>query len=373
MLESRFFWLTLFLVCGYLLYLLSPILTPFLIAVMLGYIGDPLCDKLEARGMPRTWTVVSVFAGLIFLFIVVVLILIPTISAQMQSMAGKLPDYSKWFNETVMPYVSDTVGISFNTDTLQNALRDNLGTATEMLQKFLLGFSQPAGFILTILTYLFLIPVITFYLLRDWDVLLAKIRELIPRSKVEMTVELAQRADEVLGGFLRGQFLVMIGLGIIYAVGLSIVGLDMAIVIGLFAGLVSFVPYLGLIIGIIVAGLMAVLQFHDWAHPFGVVIVFVVGQMIEGMLLTPKFVGDRTGLHPVAVLFAVLAGGQLFGFLGVLLGLPVAAVINVFLSYFKNHYLQSDMYQDESDIAPTRSNLLYQYNTSNDNNGGSPP
>ena len=230
-----------------------------------------------------------------------------------------------------------------------------------MLQKFLLGVSQPAGFVLTMLTYLFMIPVITFYLLRDWDVFMAKIRELIPRSKVDMVVELAERSDEVLGGFLRGQMLVMVGLGIIYSIGLSLVGLDMAIVVGMFAGLVSFVPYLGLIVGILIAGIMAIFQFHDWAHPFAVVMVFVVGQMVEGMVLTPKFVGDRIGLHPVAVLFAVLAGGQLFGFIGILLALPAAAVFNVFLAYFKNHYLLSDVYMDDSDVAPTRNNLLYQY------------
>ena len=367
MLESRLFWLALFLLCGYLLYALSPILTPFIISVLLAYLGDPLCDKLEARGLSRTWAVSSVFAALVLLFVITVLILIPTISAQMQGLAGKLPDYAQWFNEKAVPYVSDTVGISFNTDTIQNALKDNLGTATEMMQKFLLGVSQPAGFILTMLTYLFMIPVITFYLLRDWDVFMAKIRELIPRSKVDMAVELAHRSDEVLGGFLRGQMLVMVALGIIYAIGLSIVGLDMAIAVGLFAGLVSFVPYLGLIVGIIIAGIMAVLQFHDWAHPAGVAIVFIVGQLIEGMFLTPKFVGDRIGLHPVAVLFAVLAGGQMFGFVGVLLGLPAAAVMNVFLAYFKNHYLLSDIYQDDTDMAPTRNNLLYQYEEQEEN------
>lgn len=361
MLESRLFWLALFLVSGYLLFLLSPILTPFIISILLAYLGDPLCDKLEARGMSRTMAVCTVFAALLVLFVVVVLILIPTINAQLQNLAAKLPDYAQWFNETVIPYLSETIGVSFSTDMVQNAIRDNLGSATEVLQKFLLGVSQPAGFVLTMLTYLFMIPVITFYLLRDWDVFMAKIRELVPRSKVDMVVELAERADEVLGGFLRGQMLVMVSLGIIYSIGLSLVGLDMAIVIGMFAGLVSFVPYLGLIVGILIAGIMAIMQFHDWAHPFAVVMVFVVGQMVEGMFLTPKFVGDRTGLHPVAVLFAVLAGGQLFGFIGILLGLPAAAVINVFLSYFKTHYLLRDVYQDDSDAAPTRNNLLYQY------------
>lgn len=344
--ESRIFWLAFFIVGGYLLYILSPILTPFIISALLAYLGDPVCDRLEARGLSRPLAVTTVFATLVVLFILVVLVLIPTVSGQLQNLANKLPDYVQWFNETAMPYLSDKLGVSLDADNLQNALRDNLGSATSVLQSFLLGVSQPAGAILTWLTYMFMIPVITFYLLRDWDVLIAKIGELIPVTKVPVARELATRSDDVLGGFLRGQMMVMVALGIIYSIGLSLLGLDLAIVIGMFAGLVSFVPYLGLIVGILVAGIMAILQFHDWAHPFGVVIVFTVAQMIEGTVLTPKFVGDRTGLHPVAVLFAVLAGGQLFGFMGILLALPAAAIINVFLGYFKSHYLQSDIYQD---------------------------
>ena len=144
----------------------------------------------------------------------------------------------------------------------------------------------------------------------------------------------------------------MSGLGLIYAVGLTALGLDMAIAIGIFAGLVSFVPYLGLIVGMALAGGMALLQFQDVSHLVGVVAVFCIAQAIEGMVLTPKFVGDRIGLHPVAVLFAVLAGGQLFGFMGVLLALPAAAVINVFLGYCKQHYLQSDVYADDDLVPP---------------------
>lgn len=174
----------------------------------------------------------------------------------------------------------------------------------------------------------------------------------MPRKAIGTVTLLVRRSDEVLGGFLRGQLLVMSGLGLIYAVGLTALGLDMAIAIGIFAGLVSFVPYLGLIVGMALAGGMALLQFQDVSHLVGVVAVFGIAQAIEGMVLTPKFVGDRIGLHPVAVLFAVLAGGQLFGFMGVLLALPAAAVINVFLGYCKQHYLQSDVYADDDPAPP---------------------
>ena len=194
---------------------------------------------------------------------------------------------------------------------------------------------------------LVLIPVVAFYLLRDWDRLMACLRELLPR-RIEPTVTaLARESDEVLGAFFRGQLLVMLGLGTIYTLGLWIVGLDLALLVGLIAGLVSFVPYLGFIIGILLAGVLALIQFHDMAHLLGVVGVFAVGQAMEGMLLTPLLVGERIGLHPVAVIFAVLAGGQLFGFFGVLLALPVAAVIAVFLRHMRHHYVRSELYGNE--------------------------
>jgi len=191
---------------------------------------------------------------------------------------------------------------------------------------------------------LVLIPVVTFYLLRDWDDLVARVHELLPRKSEPVISMLAKQSDEVLGSFLRGQILVMIALATIYSVGLGIVGLELALLIGLIAGLVSFVPYLGFIVGIMIASIAAIFQFHDFMHIVYVAIVFAIGQMAEGMFLTPHLVGDRIGLHPVAVIFAVLAGGQLFGFVGVLLALPIAAVIAVILRYVHERYIASNMY-----------------------------
>jgi predicted PurR-regulated permease PerM len=194
---------------------------------------------------------------------------------------------------------------------------------------------------------LILIPVITFYLLRDWDILVAKVHELLPRRAAPTAVKLGVETNVVLGAFMRGQFYVMLALGTIYSVGLWIVGLDLALLIGMLAGLVSFVPYLGSIVGITVACIAALLQFHDFMYLIPVSIVFVVGQLVEGMLLTPLLVGDKIGLHPVAVMFAVLAGGQLFGFLGILLALPVASVIMVILRHIHEIYRDSVFYSAE--------------------------
>ena len=190
-----------------------------------------------------------------------------------------------------------------------------------------------------------LIPVVAFYLLRDWDRLVAAIRALIPSEYEGAVVKVVSDCDEVLSAFIRGQLLIMLLLGCIYAFGLTIVGIDLAILIGMLAGLASIVPYLGVITGILAATAAALFQFHDVHHVVYVAIVFGIGQILEAAVLTPLLVGDRIGLHPVAVIFAVLAGGQLFGFTGVLLALPAAAVIMVFVRHALGHYKQSGYFE----------------------------
>ena len=194
------------------------------------------------------------------------------------------------------------------------------------------------------LTYLLLIPVVTFYLLRDWDILVASVRDLLPQRAAPTITKLAGEIDAVLAEFLRGQLTVMLALALIYTVGLWMVGLDLAFVIGMLAGLVSFVPYMGVVVGLSSAVIAAFLQFQDVVHLAGVAAVFGVGQVLEGMVLSPMLVGDRIGLHPVAVIFAVMAGGQLFGFFGVLVALPVAAAVVVVLRHSRDEYLKSAFY-----------------------------
>ncbi|HET6586401.1 MAG TPA: AI-2E family transporter, partial [Oleiagrimonas sp.] len=203
------------------------------------------------------------------------------------------------------------------------------------------------------LTNLVLIPVVTFYLLRDWDVMVAHLDRMLPRRQRPTIVRLANESNQVLGAFVRGQLLVMVALGIIYGVGLALIGLSVGPLIGMVAGLLSFVPYLGFIIGLVAALIAVMVQYGDWLHLGLLAIVFAVGQMMEGYVLVPKLVGDKIGLHPVAVMFAVLAGGYLFGFFGILLALPAAAVIMVLLRYGYGRYQQSDLYGgDEGVILP---------------------
>jgi predicted PurR-regulated permease PerM len=260
-----------------------------------------------------------------------------------------LPQYLQWLQHTGIPVLSERLGFDepiIDIAALQESLRGQWQQAGGAV-KGVVGIVSKSGMtLIALIANLILIPVVTFYMLRDWDILVERVHELIPRRFEPVIVRLTRSSDEVLGAFLRGQLTVMLALGIIYSVGLSIVGLELALLIGMLAGVVSFVPYLGFIVGIIAAGIAAVMQFHEFLPLVYVAIVFGIGQMVEGMVLTPLLVGEKIGLHPVAVIFAVMAGGQLFGFFGILLALPVAAVVMVLLRYTHEQYVGSSLYAE---------------------------
>jgi len=332
---------------GWLVYLLSPILTPFVVSALLAYLGDPLVDRLEARGLKRTPAVALVFSIILLLLLFLLLLLVPRVEAQISQLIDRLPGYLGWVKTNVLPHLQavlpgETAGLDLGA--LQQALGRHWREAGGLLANLWSSVSGSGLALVGWLVNLFLVPVLTFYLLRDWDHLIAGIHGLLPRRSEPVWTRLAREADEVLGAFLRGQLLVMIALGVIYTTGLWLVGLDLALLIGMLAGLVSFVPYLGLIVGIFVAGLASVLQAQGWGDLPWVTLVFVVGQVLEGSLLTPHLVGERIGLHPVAVIFAVMAGGQLYGFFGILLALPVAAVVMVLLRHLVRSYRGSTLY-----------------------------
>jgi predicted PurR-regulated permease PerM len=344
--NNKWFWLSLIVISGVLVYLLAPVLTPFLVAAFLAYLGDPLVDRLEARKIPRTLAVVIVFIVLTLLAIAVLLILVPLLERQLTSLGNKIPRYLEVIQTQFLPWLNAHIdlGLQLDSTTLKSSLQTHWQEAGGFAKTMLAYLTRSGALLAGWVANLLLIPVVTFYLLRDWDVLVARIQELLPRQNAPVISRLAKASDEVLGAFLRGQLLVMFALSAIYTIGLWVVGLDFALLIGMLAGLVSFVPYLGFIVGILAAGIAALLQFHDVVHLLYIAIVFGIGQALEGMLLTPMLVGDRIGLHPVAVIFAVLAGGQLFGFVGVLLALPAAAVIAVILRYMHERYKDSSLY-----------------------------
>lgn len=332
---------------GYLLYLLAPILTPFLISAFLAYIGDPAVDRLETIKFSRTLSVVFVFFLMLIIGLSFIFILFPLIEEQIRRLLMRLPDMIDWIQAEFIPWVSQHFGLStdsINLDGIKQSLNGHWQTLGNIAGKFLTEVSASGQLILLWGSYLLLIPVVTFYLLRDWDDIVTGIRTLIPRRFEFITVKIVKECDAVLSEFFRGQLLVMIAQGVIYSIGLWIVGLEFSLLIGMTAGMVSFVPYLGSIVGIAIASVAAFMQFHDVIHLVYVLIVFGIGQTLEGVVLSPLLIGDRIGLHPVAVIFAVMAGAQLFGFFGMLIALPVAAVIVVLLRHFHEQYLNSNLY-----------------------------
>lgn len=333
-----------------LIYLLAPVLMPFAFAAMLAYLGDPLADKLETYRLSRTNSVIVVFSVMTLILVLVLLLLVPQLEYQIERFIGNLPVYADWLNQTVVPWIQrrldlDVKPIDFNE--LVEVFKSHWRKAGGIAASVMSSLSRSGAVIANWFMNLLLVPVVTFYLLRDWDKLVANIYDLLPRRIAPTVAKLASEVNSVLAAFVRGQFSVMLALGGIYSIGLWIIGLDLALLIGMVAGLVSFVPYLGFIVGIVMACAAALVQFQELVYLIPVAVVFAVGQTLESMLLTPLLVGDKIGLHPVAVIFAVMAGGQLFGFLGVLLALPVASVIMVLLRHMHEIYRDSAFYSKQ--------------------------
>ncbi|MFC4819356.1 AI-2E family transporter [Dokdonella ginsengisoli] len=345
-LDLRWQALILLLVIGSVIYLLSPVLMPFVVAALFAYLLDPVVDRLEPR-MGRSIAVSLVFLVATILVVAFVLVLVPFIERQISNFLTQLPVWVNWFQTRATPWLEARFGISPGVldtqkifETLQANWKEAGGFAATVVAKVSKSGMALVGWVLNLV----MIPVVAFYLLRDWDVLVARIHALIPRSIEPVVSRLAGESDEVLGAFLRGQLSVMVALGVFYGAGLWLIGINVGPLIGMIAGLISFVPYLGAITGVLMGVIAALVQYQDWAHVALVLGVFVVGQTLEGYVLVPKLVGDKIGLHPVAVIFAVLAGGELFGFLGVLLALPVASVVMVVLRYLYERYTQSELY-----------------------------
>ncbi len=339
--DLRLNWLIAILLCGWLFYLLAPVLTPFIAAGLLAYMGDPLADRLQKLKLPRTLAVVVVFLTTFLLIGLLVLLVGPLIKTQVSALFAALPDIAHKVEQVWLPTLLDWLNVEPGDDIGIGAF---LGRYSDMAGswsgKILLGVGKSGGVLMAAVLSLFLIPILTFYMLRDWDTFMAHLSALIPDRQRETVLELARETDSVLGAFFRGQVLVMLALACIYTLGLSLVGLKFAIAIGVVAGLVSFVPYLGFVFGIGLAGLTVAFEPNPIWNLVGVVATFTIAQVIEGSFLTPKLVGDRIGLHPVIVIFAVAAGGQLFGFFGILLALPAAAVLSVLIRFAYHRYLK---------------------------------
>jgi predicted PurR-regulated permease PerM len=330
-----------------LLYLLSPILTPFVAAAILAYICNPLVRRLCALKLPRTLAVVLVMLAMLLLFSGLLLIMLPLLEKEVSLFVARLPDFVEVVRIKLLPKLQQLFGMELQWDSaaLKNMLMSHWQSAGGVAGKLLPWLSTGSGAILGILVNLMLIPVAMFYMLRDWDEVMEKLDMLIPRHWHAKVHEVGSEVDGVLAEFLRGQISVMLLMSAFYSVALWLTGLEFALPIGIVAGMLVFIPYLGMITGLLLATLAAVMQFTDFANILWVWAVFGIGQILEGVLITPWLVGDRIGLHPLVVIFVLLAFGQLFGFFGILLALPLSAILLVGLRRGQVWYLSSHMYR----------------------------
>ena len=347
-------WLIALAILGWLLYLLAPVLTPFIAAALLAYIGDPIADRLQRIRMPRTIAVVTVFLMTFLFMALLVLLVFPLIESQVGALLRALPGIVAEIEQVWLPRLRPLLGIDPGEDIGLAAFLSSYGDmAGSWGATLLVSLSKSGGAVAAAVISLFLVPILTFYLLRDWDWIMQRLGALIPSAQRVTVIMLAKQTDDVLGGFLRGQIMVMMALGAMYSVGLSIVGIEYAIAIGMVAGLVSFVPYLGFVFGIVLAGLTVVIEPEPWLRLAGVIATFSIAQFIEGSFLTPKLVGDRIGLHPVIIIFSIAAGGQLFGFFGILLALPAAAVVSVLVRFAYQRYLAEHPLPPDDEVPAT--------------------
>jgi len=343
-------WIAFGLALLWLLYLLSPILAPFLLAAILAYICNPLVGRLTAHGLPRIAAVLIIIVALTLAFVGLLLIIVPLMQDEAIRMIERAPDAVDALNQQLVPWLREHFGIRIRLDaaSLRKVINDNLANLQGIGMHLLTSLKIGGAVIIGILTTLLLVPVVLFYLLLDWDRLIARIDAAIPRDWHIKTVAITHDIDAVLSEFLRGQLLVMLILAAYYSIALSIAGLPSALPVGILTGMLIFIPYLGFGLGFTLALMVAGLQFEGFAPVIAVLVVYGIGQVIESFLLTPYLVGDRIGLHPLAVLFALMAFGQLFGFTGVLIALPLSAALLIGLREVRTLYLASRFYRGKT-------------------------
>ena len=330
-----------------LLYYLSPILAPFLFAAILAYISNPLVSWFERQRVRRALGAVLVMLLLGGLFVLLLLILLPLFIKEVRQLSERLPGFLAQINDNLLPWIKARFGVELQFDlaALKKLIGENLqgadGLGMKLLASLRIGGLAVLGFVVNLL----LVPVVLFYLLRDWNGLLAQINELLPRRWHPQLTGVAKEIDAVLAEFLRGQIAVMVLMSVLYVLGLWLAGLEFALPIGIITGVLVFVPYVGMLTGLLLATLVALMQFPSVSDVIPVWVVFGIGQALEGTLVTPLLVGKRIGLHPVAVIFALLAFGQVFGFFGVLLALPASAALLVGLRHLGARYRNSSLYK----------------------------
>ncbi len=341
------FWLIAAVVFIAFVWLFSEILLPFVAGMVLAYFLDPVADRLQRAGLSRFMATNVILAGFVVLFALALIIVVPILASQLADLATRLPGYLADLQALITSldpqWLQDRFGV--NVEDLREALRSLLDSSIGFFTAIMTGIWDSGVAIVNIGGLLVVTPVVAFYMLLDWDRMIAKIDSWVPRDYVSTVRDLARQINTATAGFVRGQGTLCLVLGILYAVGLTAAGLNFGILIGLFSGLVSFIPYVGSLLGLVLSVGVAAVQFWpDWTMIVVVAGIFFVGQFIEGNILQPRLVGKSVGLHPVWLMFALFAFGALFGFVGLLIAVPAAAAVAVLVRFAIQRYLESPLY-----------------------------
>lgn len=349
------FWLG--VLVGFILFLwfFSSILLPFVAGMALAYFLDPVADWLERRGLSRTMATIVILVCFVTIFALALMLVIPIIISQFTQFAAALPGYITELQQIISSPQTSFLPpwISSQIETVKENFSQVLSQGAGFVGSLLAQIWNSGKAIVDVMSLLVVTPVVAFYILLDWDRMVRKVDSWIPRDQVQVVRQIARDMDQSVAGFIRGQGSLCLILGIYYAVGLSLVGLNFGLLIGFVAGMISFIPYIGSLIGLVMAIGVALVQFWpDFPWILAVAAVFFSGQFLEGNILQPKLVGQSVGLHPVWLMFALFAFGALFGFVGLLIAVPAAAVVGVLVRFALARYLDSDIYYGRSAELP---------------------
>lgn len=349
--RTLWFWGLLSLLTLAVIWGLRDMLLPFILGLGIAYFLDPITDRVQKWGLPRSISAAVVLLSFVGVLVVVVALSWPVLSDQFVRFLNAVPNYIERIRTLIGPYLQmaqEQLALISSSGDLQQQTAGLTNKALGLSAGLLKGVWAGGSALFNIIGILLITPVVAFYMLRDWDRMTNKVDSWLPREHADTIRSLFKQIDAAISGFVRGQALVCLLLGLIYGVCLSIMGLEFGFFIGVMAGVLSFIPYAGSIAGFIAAILVAWFQYGDWTHLLIVCGIFGFGQAIESNILTPKLVGDKVGLHAVWVLFALMAGASLMGFVGVMIAVPVAAVIGVMVRFSLEQYLASPYYMDKN-------------------------
>lgn len=348
--KQLLFWLGALIIFILLIWLLHDIMLPFITGTVLAYLLNPLTDRLERGGINRTIATLLTVISFLLLFVMVGVILVPLLGTQLVSFIQRLPGYVTRLQELVTvenkEWLEHTLGIGL--PDIQNSLGDLVGESAKWLGSFVQSLWSGGRALISIFSLLVITPVVAFYVLHDWHAVTRKVDSWLPRGHRDTIRGLGAQIDRAVAGFLRGQALVCFIMGIYYAIGLVTVGLNFGLLIGVSAGVFTFIPYVGSLSAFLIGMAVAVVQFFpSWGPIIAVLVVFAIGQFLEGYVLSPKLVGESVGLHPVWLMFSLFAFGYLLGFVGLLIAIPLAAAVGVLLRFAIAQYLASPLYTDK--------------------------